>query len=148
MNEPRARAVAVLACLCAALAPALSCTSSTPKQPAFSTPEDAVRKLGAAVKDKNPDAVQAIFGPDAKDLVDVSDPTAARRRRQVITVAMAEGWRLEDGGADRQTLVIGNEAWPFPVPLVKGADGWRSTRPRGRKKCSRVESDATSWPRS
>ena len=112
---------------------ALSCTSSTPKQPAFSTPEDAVRKLGAAVKDKNPDAVQAIFGPDAKDLVDVSDPTAARRRRQVFAVAMAEGWRLEDAGADRRTLVVGNEAWPFPVPLVKGADGWRFDTAAGKE---------------
>jgi hypothetical protein len=107
----KSRAV-VLACLCAALVPALSCTSSPPKQPAFATPEDAVKKLGAALKDKNPEAVQAIFGPDAKDLVDLSDPTAARRRRQVIKVAMAEGWRLEDGGADRRTPVIGHEAWP------------------------------------
>ena len=148
MTSPRARAI-VLACLCAALAPALSCTSSTPKEPTFSTPEDAVRKLGAAVKDKNPEAVLAIFGPDGKDLVDVSDPTAARLRRQVFKVALAEGWRLEDGGADRRTLVIGNEAWPFPVPLVKGAEQLGdSTRPRGRKKCSRVGSDATSWPRS
>ena len=132
MTSPGARAV-VLACLCAALAPALSCTSSTPKQPAFSTPEDAVRKLGAAVKDKNPDAVLAIFGPDGKDLVDVSDANAARRRRQVFKVAMAEGWRLTDDGADRRTLVIGNEAWPFPVPLVKGADGWKFDTAAGKE---------------
>ena len=85
------------------------------------------------MKDKNPEAVLAIFGPDAKDLVDMSDPTAARRRRQVFKVALAEGWRLEDGGADRRTLVIGNEAWPFPVPLVKGADGWRFDTAAGKE---------------
>ena len=132
MTGPAVRAV-VLACLCAALTPALSCTSSTPKQPAFSTPEDAVKKLGAAVKDKNPEAVQAIFGPDAKDLVDQSDPTAARRRRQVFAVALKEGWRLEDAGADRRTLIVGNEAWPFPVPLVKGTDGWRFDTAAGKE---------------
>ena len=132
MTGPAVRAV-VLACLCAVLTPALSCTSSTPKQPAFSTPEDAVKKLGAAVKDKNPEAVQAIFGPDAKDLVDQSDPTAARRRRQVFAVALKEGWRLEDAGADRRTLIVGNEAWPFPVPLVKGTDGWRFDTAAGKE---------------
>ena len=132
MKSPRAQAV-TLACLCAALVPALSCTSSTPKQPAFAAPEDAVRKLGAAVKDKNPDAVLAIFGPEAKDIVDVSDAAAARRRRQVFKVAMNEGWRLEEGGADRRTLVIGNEAWPFPVPLVKGAEGWRFDTAAGKE---------------
>ena len=132
MTSLTARAVA-LAGVCAALAPALSCTSGTPKEPAFSTPEDAVRKLGAAVKDKNTDALLAIFGPDAKDLVDLSDPVAARRRRQVFKVAMAEGWRLADDGADRRTLVIGNEAWPFPVPLVRGADGWKFDTAAGKE---------------
>ena len=132
MTSLTARALA-LACVCAALAPALSCTSGTSKEPAFSTPEDAVRKLGAAVKDKNTDALLAIFGPDAKDLVDLSDPVAARRRRQVFKVAMAEGWRLADDGADRRTLVIGNEAWPFPVPLVRGADGWKFDTAAGKE---------------
>ena len=131
MTSPTARAV-VLTCVCAALAPAWSCTSSTPRQPAFSTPEEAVRKLGAAVKDKNPDAVRAIFGPDASDLVDTSDATAARRRRQVFKVAMAEGWRLEEAGADRRILVVGHEAWPFPVPLVKDAGGWRFDTAAGK----------------
>jgi len=133
MRSPIVRAVALIG-LCATLAPVLSCTSSSaPKVPAFSTPEEAVKKLGAAVKDKNPEAVLAIFGPDAKDLVDLSDAAAARRRRQVFKVAMAEGWRLEAEGADRRTLVIGNEGWPFPVPLVRGPDGWRFDTAAGKE---------------
>jgi hypothetical protein len=99
----------------------------------FATPEDAVRKLGAAVKDKDPEAVRALFGPDGKDLVDMSDPTAAQRRRQVFKVALAEGWRLSDDAAGRKTLIIGNEAWPFPVPLAKGADGWHFDTAAGKE---------------
>jgi hypothetical protein len=42
----------------------------------------------------------------------------------VFNVAMTEGWRLEDDG-ERKTLLVGNEDWPFPVPLVRGDAGWR-----------------------
>jgi len=77
--------------------------------------------------------VLAVFGPDAKDLIDLSDAAAARRRRQVFKVAMAEGWRLDADGADRRTLVIGNEGWPFPVPLVRGPDGWRFDTAAGKE---------------
>ena len=38
---------------------------------------------------------------------------------------MGEQWHLEDAAPNRKTLVIGNEEWPFPVPLVKEESGWR-----------------------
>ena len=47
--------------------------------------------------------------------------------------AAAEGWRLGDVGPDRKELVLGNEAWPFPVPLVKGAGGWSFDAAAGRE---------------
>ena len=45
--------------------------------------------------------------------------------RQVFAIAFREQWHLEDVTPSQKTLVVGNEDWPFPVPLVKGADGWR-----------------------
>jgi hypothetical protein len=65
-----------------------------------------------------------MFGQDGKDLIASSDPATARQNRQVFTVAVGEQWHLEDAGPGRKTLVIGNEDWPFPVPLVKEAGGW------------------------
>ena len=53
--------------------------------------------------------------------------------RQVFTVAAREQWHLEDATAGRKTLVVGNEDWPFPVPLVKGADGWRFDTAAGKE---------------
>jgi hypothetical protein len=41
--------------------------------------------------------------------------------------------RLVDDGPSRKTLVIGNEDWPFPVPLVKAADGWRFDTAAGKE---------------
>ena len=53
--------------------------------------------------------------------------------RRVFTVAVREQWHLEDVTPTQKTLVIGNEEWPFPVPLVKGADGWRFDTAAGKE---------------
>jgi hypothetical protein len=103
------------------------------EHPSFATPEEAVRALGEAIKAGNMDALLALFGPDGQDLVSSSDPVTGRRSREVFAVAMAEGWRLVDRGANSKELVVGNEGWPFPVPLVKDASGWKFDTAAGRE---------------
>ena len=98
----------------------------------FQSAEDAARALDDAVSRGNVDEVVAIFGPGGRELIDSSDPAAAQHNRSVFSVAFAEGWRLVDDGA-RKWLVIGNEGWPFPVPLVEEANGWRFDTTAGRE---------------
>jgi hypothetical protein len=99
----------------------------------FATPDEAVRVLTETVKSGDLKGLVALFGPEAQDLVDTSDPATGRRNREVFVVAMAEGWRLVDAGPDRKELVLGNEAWPFPVPLVRTAAGWSFDAAAGRE---------------
>jgi DUF2950 family protein len=99
----------------------------------FPTPEEAVRALVDTVKVGNLDGLLAFFGPEGRELVDTSDPATGRRNRQVFLAAMAEGWRLGDIDPGRKELVVGNEAWPFPMPLVKGAAGWSFDAAAGRE---------------
>jgi len=105
----------------------LSCSStpSGPTQRTFAAPEDAVRTLAEVVKKGDLGEVVAMFGSDGQALIDSSDPATARRSREVFTAAMAQGWRLTDQGTDHKELVVGDEDWPFPVPLVKDGDVWR-----------------------
>jgi hypothetical protein len=99
----------------------------------FASPEEAVKALVDTVKTENMDALLAIFGPEGRELAASSDPGTARLNRQVFTVAVSEQWHLEDVTPTRKTLVIGNEDWPFPVPLVKGAHGWRFDTAAGKE---------------
>lgn len=99
----------------------------------FASPEDAAKALLDIVKAGKVDDLIALFGPDSKELVESSDPVTARKNREVIKVAAAEQWRLEDEGANRKTLIIGNEEWPFPVPIVKDAKGWRFDTAAGKE---------------
>jgi len=121
------------ALVCALLALALPALSSAQRAGprTFATAEEAVTALIDAARSGNLDDLLAIFGPDAQALIASSDPATARRNREVFTVAVAEGWRLVDE-AKRKTLVIGNEDWPFPVPLIKQGNRWRFDTAAGK----------------
>jgi hypothetical protein len=99
----------------------------------FATPDEAARALIDTVRANDLTGLVALFGPQGQELVDTSDAATGLRNREVFVAAVAEGWRLGDLGPDRKELVLGNEAWPFPVPLVKGAKGWSFDAAAGRE---------------
>ena len=130
----RSLSARVFACaLLALLASSATAAGQTATHRTFATPEDAVKALVDAVKAVNLDALLAIFGPEGRELISSSDSATARMNRQVFAVAFREQWRLEDVTPTQKTLVVGNEDWPFPVPLVKGADGWRFDTAAGKE---------------
>ena len=104
-----------------------------PKSRTFNTPEEAVKALDGAVKGDKVDELLAIFGPEAKEVVDTSDPEVGKRNRKVFAVAMKEGWRLTDQDSRTKTLVVGNESWPFPIPIVNDAGKWRFDTAAGKE---------------
>jgi hypothetical protein len=107
--------------------------AQTGDQRAFATPEEAVTALVAAVRSGKLDELLLIFGDAGKELIASSDPATARNNQRVFTVAAKEKWQLVDAGINRKTLVIGNEEWPFPVPLVGGQKGWVFDTAAGRE---------------
>jgi Protein of unknown function (DUF2950) len=115
---------AVLAAACALLAFASPIAGQTGQQRTFPTPDAAVTALIAAAKTDSLSELLAIFGPDGKDLIASSDAATARANRDVFIAAVTEQWHLVDEGRGK-TLVIGNEEWPFPAPIVKDKAGWR-----------------------
>jgi hypothetical protein len=119
----------------------------------FASPEDAVKTLADTVKAGDLDALLALFGPEGRELIGSSDPATARMNQRVFAVAAREQWHLEDAIAGQKTLVIGNENWPFPVPLVKVAEGWRFDTAAGKeellaRRIGRNELDAIATSRA
>jgi hypothetical protein len=104
-----------------------------PARRTFATPEEAVRALTEAAKATSLEDLRAIFGPAGETLIASSDAATARTNRDVFTAAVTEGWRLVNQGADHKTLIVGNEGWPFPVPLVKSAKRWQFDTAAGQE---------------
>ena len=120
-------------CVPVAAAPGHGDAAQAAQHRTFASPEDAVHALINAAKASSTDDLLAIFGPQGTELLASSDPGTARNNRRVFTVATREKWHLIDAGADRKTLVIGYEEWPFPVPLVRDSSGWRFDTATGKE---------------
>ncbi len=94
-------------------------------QKAFDTPEAAVEALLEALKVNDGKVLLDIFGHEHQQLIVLTDKAAARVNRRRAYNAAQEMWRLRDLGDDTMELIIGGEAWPMPIPLIKDGGGWR-----------------------
>ena len=89
----------------------------------FVTPEEAVAALAVAVGSENSDALRAIFGPAVADLQSPDRVQAANELKSFAS-ALNQTNRLVRESESRCVLELGENFWPFPVPLVKQGDGW------------------------
>jgi hypothetical protein len=102
------------------------------KHKAYATPEEAVKELMAAAKAGDSKALLAILGPDAKAIVSSGDAVADKEGRERFVKSYEEASKLEKSG-DKAILAVGKDAWPFPIPLVKDAGGWRFDTKEGKE---------------
>src|SRR6185503_17124974 len=89
----------------------------------FPTPEAAIQAVTTATAAKDRSALRDIFGPDLKNLVsgdDVDDNNTLEEFSQHV----AEATKIEKESDNKVTLLVGNEQWPFPIPLVRNGSGW------------------------
>jgi hypothetical protein len=89
----------------------------------FSSPEDAGAAVVGGLRAGDPDALLLIFGPEAEQLLYSGDPVDDKNasRAFVARYDVMHRWRnMADG---TQTLIVGADNFPFPIPLKKNADG-------------------------
>jgi len=96
---------------------------AAPSQRLFSSPEDAVKALTEAVNAKDNTALDQIFGPSVKDLRS-GDEVQDTIEFVELAKYLAQKSDLIKENDSKVNLHIGNENWPFPVPIVKYNDKW------------------------
>jgi hypothetical protein len=106
--------------------------AETVKQQTFASPEEAVNALVKALKSDDAKALETIFGPGSKDLLFSGDPVADKTTRERFLSRYGEKNRLEVTEA-KANLNIGNDDWPFAVPLVKKEGLWYFDTKQGRE---------------
>jgi Protein of unknown function (DUF2950) len=95
--------------------------AGSPRQ--FSSPEEAVKALVAATKADDHATVDAIFGPEVKDLLS-GDPKQDAIEFAVFAKLVGQFSQLVQKADDRFVLNLGDQNWPFPIPLVKKDGAW------------------------
>jgi hypothetical protein len=139
--------VTALACACLC-APTVSATqpTATKKSPAattattagarrFDTPQQAADVLIDAAEKFDVVELDQIFGPGGEDIVFSGE--FAQDRQHAADFA-AEGREknsvaLDPKSGNRAFLLVGNEDWPFPVPLLKSGNTWSFDAKAGRQ---------------
>ncbi len=94
-----------------------------PSQRFFSSPEDAVKNLADAIKTKDKFALDQIFGPSGKDLRS-GDRVQDAAEFEELAKHLVEKTSLAKDGDSKVILHIGNENWPFPIPIVRKDNQW------------------------
>ena len=101
-------------------------------QKSFASADEAVKTAVAAARSNSDKDLLAIFGTQAKDLLSSGDPVADKERRAKFLAAYDQKNRLVAEG-ESTILVIGNNDWPFPIPVVKKSEGWVFDTAKGRE---------------
>ncbi len=108
--------------LCAVL---VGLCQSALAQEQFATPEKAVSALVKGAKSQDQKKLLTVFGPNGKAVVSSGDPVADANARDNFVSAYEAKHGLELEGDGSQTLVIGNDDWPFPIPLINKGGKWQ-----------------------
>jgi len=103
------------------------------KQQAFPTPEVAVKALMTAAKAGDTTAMLDILGQGSMDIVQSGDAVADKAGRERFVKSYEEANQLEKTGDSKIVLSTGKDNWPFPIPIVKDAAGWRFDAKQGRE---------------
>jgi hypothetical protein len=75
-----------------------------------------------------------LFGPDGKDILESGDPVADKESRAEFARSAREKLQIEEDptNPNRVTFAVGEQDWPFPVPVVRKDGKWRLDPISGR----------------
>jgi len=133
--------VLVLVGLCCVL-PTMSVAQTQPaaktaaaSQKGFDTPQQAADALIKAAGNFNVPELLAILGPDGQDVVASDDTVQDKNNAQAFAkeAAAKNSVEISKSNPNRATIIVGEEQWPLPIPLVKKSAKWYFNTKEGRQ---------------
>ena len=100
----------------------------------FATPQEAIQSIIEAAEHNDTAALLQLFGPDGKDILASGDATQDKDLRAEFARSAHEKLQIEQDptNPDRVTFAVGEQDWPFPVPVVRRDGKWQLDPVTGR----------------
>lgn len=95
-------------------------TQATP----FATPAEAAAALVAAARADNVAAMHDVLGPGSVALLYSGDPVSDEQAREKFVSAYDAKHALAPDARGRMVLIVGENDWPLPIPIVKDNGQW------------------------
>ena len=103
---------------------ALAAGRPSVKQRLFKTPEAAVDALKEAAVAADQKELMAIYGPDRDKLLS-GDPVEDANALKRFAASLEKSSTLQKVDDSKYTLLVGEEHWPSPIPIVRTGTKWR-----------------------
>jgi len=113
-------------------APALA-ASAKQGQKSFASPDEALQSLVKAVRSNDPKELVAILGPGSREIISSGDPVADKAGRDRFVTLSDEKIVIEGAETGKAVFSIGNEDYPYPIPVVKKGNSWRFDARAGKE---------------
>jgi Protein of unknown function (DUF2950) len=101
-------------------------TASQPKGKEFDTPKQAADALVQVAANFDTAAAKEILGPDSEDIVASEDPVLDKNRAAAFAAKAKEKMSVQTDkkNPNEATVLVGNDDFPLPIPLVKKKGKW------------------------
>jgi hypothetical protein len=129
---PTIKPLAAAIVLVASAAVSMSCAALA--QQAYKTPQVAVDALVALAKSGDQRLARAVLGNGGQDIISSGDKVADEATRAKFVAAYDAKHQITMDGEMKATLVIGDQDYPFPMPIVRAKGGtWSFDIEAGRR---------------
>ncbi len=108
---------------------------ATSKEKQFNTPKEAADALIQVASNFDVAAAKEVLGPDSEDIVSSEDPVQDKNRAEAFAAKAKEktAVEIEKGDSNTAILLVGNDNFPFPIPIVKHKGKWSFDTKAGRQ---------------
>ncbi len=120
-----------LCCVVAVLVLTGGCQGDDPGT--FETPEQAIQALSAIAGQGDDAQIEAIFGPGSVELFRSGDDAADREDAARVKTMIEYGVEFVAFDENTRIALLGEAAWPWPIPLVRVGGGWQFSAEDGRE---------------
>lgn len=103
--------------------PIITASAQAETQTTFATPQEAVQSLSEAIKAKDRDKLRQIFGASIKEIL-TGDNVQDANDFEDFARAVAEKTEIDKKGDSKAILLVGNDKWPFAIPLARVRERW------------------------
>ena len=101
-------------------------SAAQPGQKQFDTPKQAADALILVATNLDVAAAKEILGPDGEDLISSEDPVMDKKRAEEFANKAKEKMSVETNkkSPNEAMLIVGNDNFPLPIPIVKQNGKW------------------------
>ena len=102
-------------------------------QKVFATPEEAAKALVAALRNHDTNTLLAVIGPSSRNWLSSGDQVADQHDKEKFLAAYDRKNSISQTTDDKAILLVGEDDWPFPAPIVRKGKAWVFDTAAGRE---------------